>query len=204
MKEYVNVHGAEKIRLLDCYKNGGKGAAVRKGMLKTRGKLILMADADGATAFKDFEDLKNALKTGAKKGGEKKALLGFALGSRAHAAGSEGKAKRSALRRFLMWGFHSAISLLLGGNNIADTQCGFKLFTRAAAAELFSHLHIERWAFDVELVYIASRVGVPMVEVPVTWHEVAGSKLDPSTASIQMLRDIIVIRLAYLAGFWKL
>ena len=102
-----------------------------------------------------------------------------------------------------MWGFHSTIRLMLGGTPVEDTQCGFKLWSRAAAARLFAALHIERWAFDVELVYLAARMGVPMVEVPVTWHEVAGSKLDPSTAALQMLRDIIVIRLAYVTGLWR-
>ena len=96
------------------------------------------------------------------------------------------------------------LRLLLGGSDVEDTQCGFKLFSRAAARELFSVLHIVRWAFDVELVYIAARLGVPMVEVPVAWQEIAGSKLDPATASLQMARDIIVIRIAYLLGWWTL
>ena len=201
--EYVGVYGAEKVRLLQCHANGGKGAAVRKGVMRARGEWVLMADADGATAFANITQLYGAAK-GVAKGKGVANKLAFALGSRAHMHKSATGPKRSGLRRFLMWGFHSAIQLMLGGTPIEDTQCGFKLFTRAAASQLFSLLHIERWAFDVELVYIAAKKGIPMAEVPVTWHEVAGSKLDPATATIQMLRDIIVIRLAYLAGLWKL
>ena len=202
LNEYVGVYGADKVRLLQSFANGGKGAAVRKGVMRARGEWVLMADADGATAFANITQLYGAARGAAR--GKGAARLAFALGSRAHMHKTAGGPKRSALRRFLMWGFHSAIQLMLGGTPIEDTQCGFKLFSRAAAAQLFSLLHIERWAFDVELVYIAARKGVPTVEVPVTWHEVAGSKLDPASATVQMLRDIIVIRLAYLAGLWKL
>ena len=198
---YVAAHGADLansgggVRLLTCAANGGKGAAVRKGMMRARGKWLLMADADGATDFAALEALLVAGKAAATPG---RAPRAFAVGSRAHL-----KRARSRLRQFLSNGFHFVISLLLGGQHIQDTQCGFKLFTRAAARQLFGALHIERWAFDVELVYLAGLYGVPTVEVPVPWHEVGGSKLDPTSASIEMLRDIIVIRLAYLAGLWK-
>ncbi len=203
LSEYVAKAGSEHVRLLKLFKNGGKGAAVRKGVMRTRGKYILMADADGATKFSDVDALLAAARklekrsSSSKKGGSSSALS-FAIGSRAHMA-----QKRDPLRKLLMMGFHALIQLLLGGSGIEDTQCGFKLFSRAAAAKLFPVLHIERWAFDVELVFLAGRKGVPMAEVPVTWHEVAGSKLDPASATIQMARDIIVIRLAYLTGLWK-
>ncbi len=204
LNEYVSVYGAERVRLLQSHANGGKGAAVRKGVMRARGKWVLMADADGATRFADVAALHAAAKGAAAGGGGGGGGNAFALGSRAHMHKAAGGPKRSPLRRFLMWGFHSAIQLMLGGTPIEDTQCGFKLFTRAAARTLFSNLHIERWAFDVELVYIAARKGIPMAEVPVAWQEVAGSKLDPATATVQMLRDIIVIRLAYMAGLWTL
>jgi dolichyl-phosphate beta-glucosyltransferase len=199
LNEYVSVYGAERVRLLQAHVNGGKGAAVRKGVMRARGKWVLMADADGATRFGDIAALHAAAREAAGRG-----IFAFALGSRAHMHKAAGGPKRSPLRRFLMWGFHSAIQLMLGGTPIEDTQCGFKLFTRAAARTLFTDLHIERWAFDVELVYIAAQKRIPMAEVPVVWQEIAGSKLDPATATIQMLRDIIVIRLAYMTGLWKL
>ncbi len=204
-------------RVLRAHKNGGKGAAVRKGVMKARGRYVLMADADGATQFSDVDRLLAALKgglppeagapatgprrrvgTGVAPGIEKDGH-GFAVGSRAHMGGG---VQRSGLRRVLMWGFHSLIRLALGGVAVEDTQCGFKLWTRASAAALFSVLHIERWAFDVELVYLAGRLSVPTVEVPVTWHEVGGSKVKIASASLQMLRDTIVIRACYSLGVW--
>lgn len=63
--------------------------------------------------------------------------------------------------------------------------------------------HIERWAFDVELIYLASRLGIGLVEVPITWQEVDGSKVDIASDSLQMTRDILTIRLAYSLGIWK-
>jgi dolichyl-phosphate beta-glucosyltransferase len=74
-----------------------------------------------------------------------------------------GRVRRSGVRKLLSGGFHSLLSAVVGGHGIRDTQCGFKLFTREAARELFPPLHIERWAFDVELVYLAARNGIPMV-----------------------------------------
>jgi len=70
-----------------------------------------------------------------------------------------------------MYAFHMFLHII-GAGKIKDTQCGFKLFTRRACSMIFPSLHVERWAFDVECLYLADRQGIPMIEVPVTWHEV--------------------------------
>lgn len=220
MKEYVDTYGCERIRLLKLHHNSGKGAAVRKGMMRARGQYLLMADADGATRFVDLRLMMAQLQSIKSEDG-----MGFAVGSRAHlsdpappseSAPVDGSGadsapsqpagstvRRSGIRRLLMWGFHTFLSMMLGGSPIRDTQCGFKLFTRPAAQRLFSVLHIERWAFDAELVFLAARLKIPMAEVPVTWHEVGGSKVDLISASAGMARDLIVIRMAYALGWWK-
>lgn len=138
--DYVRREGSERVRLLNLFRNSGKGAAVRKGVSRARGQFILMADADGATQFSDVDTLLSEVGRIVRPNGE-----GVAIGSRAHAGGGgEGKAKRSALRRVLMWGFHVYMTAMVGGSGIRDTQCGFKLFTRPAARKLFDILHIER------------------------------------------------------------
>ena len=71
-------------------------------------------------------------------------------------------------------------------------------------AECFRSLHIERWAFDVELIKIAEMSFIPVSEVAVNWKEVDGSKLDPATASIQMFKDILLLWLRYRLGLWCL
>lgn len=100
-----------------------------------------------------------------------------------------------------MFGFHFLVSFLCV-RGIKDTQCGFKLFTRKTAARLFQIVNIERWAFDVELAYVAQSLNVPIVEVPVVWQEIPGSKLSPFAASVQMGKDLLRIRLAYMLGIW--
>jgi dolichyl-phosphate beta-glucosyltransferase len=102
-----------------------------------------------------------------------------------------------------MWGFHTLIEVMIGTSEIKDTQCGFKLFTRATARRLFPVQHIDRWAFDVELLFLAARFGIPLVEVPVNWQEIDGSKLDVLTSTIQMAKDIVAIRVCYTLGLWR-
>ena len=83
--------------------------------------------------------------------------------SRAHLEESS-IATRAFYRTVLMRGFHILV-MLLCTQNIKDTQCGFKLFTRKSAQILFKSLHLERWAFDIELIYLAESLGIPLTEV---------------------------------------
>ena len=86
---------------------------------------------------------------------------------------------------------------------VKDTQCGFKLFTRQAAQEIFLSLHIERWAFDVEVLYIAQRRSIPVGEKIVQWAEIDGSHLSVISASLQMFKDIMRVPVLYRLGYWK-
>ena len=118
------------------------------------------------------------------------------------------KATRALHRTILMMGFH-ALVVLLCSRSVRDTQCGFKLFTRATARLLFADLHLERWAFDVEIIYLAEKLGIPIVEVAVNWHEVEGSKLivtkwDIVTTSIAMAKDMFTVSLSYALGIWPM
>jgi len=88
--------------------------------------------------------------------------------------------------------------------HIRDTQCGFKLFSRAAAQQIFPTQHLTTWIFDVELLLIAKHSHIPVAEVEVEWHEVAGSKLNVLRDSLQMLRDLLILRANYLLGRWKI
>ena len=101
-----------------------------------------------------------------------------------------------------MYGLHTVLRIV-GVGHIRDTQCGFKLFSRAAARALFPRLHLGTWIFDVELLLRAKTLRIPVAEVPVTWHEVAGSKLNVVRDSLQMLRDLLVLRMNLLLGRWN-
>ncbi|KAJ3300200.1 dolichyl-phosphate beta-glucosyltransferase [Borealophlyctis nickersoniae] len=184
-----------EIRVLSLEKNRGKGGAVNQGMLHSRGERILFADADGATKFSDLDVLEERLAAMAESG------LCVAVGSRAHMVRSEAVVKRSFVRNFLMYGFHTVL-YVLGIGSIKDTQCGFKLLTRGAGQLICPNMHCEGWIFDIELLLIAYRLRIPVVEVPVSWHEVEGTKMSLIRDSILMLRDLLLIRLNYLLGIW--
>mmetsp|Transcript_30839 Transcript_30839/g.92392 ORF Transcript_30839/g.92392 Transcript_30839/m.92392 type:complete len:413 (-) Transcript_30839:117-1355(-) len=209
-----------RIRLVHMHRNSGKGAAVRAGMIRSRGDLVLMVDADDATDFPDglakvLDGMRRLLKDEGGDGGrpahDSSSKMGPAppaavFGSRAHLEDSS-CADRSPVRTFLMHAFHFFVRTLCS-HRIKDTQCGFKLFTRSGAAALFSNLHLRRWAFDTELVVVAELLGVPLAEVGVKWHEVEGSKLDTdkltlAMVSLGMLRDMVCVRACYTLGIWK-
>ena len=85
-----------------------------------------------------------------------------------------------------------------------QNQCGFKLFGRRTAARVFAPLHVERWAFDLELLFVALKFyDTPVREVAIDWHEVDGSKLSVFWASLQMARDLARIRFNYTFGIWQ-
>jgi len=196
--EYSKKYGVEKIRVLTFEKNRGKGGAVRMGVFCSRGEKILFVDADGATKFSDLLHVEKGLDDfhGGKDG------MAVSVGSRSHLQ-EEAIANRSLFRNILMYGFHFIV-YLLAVKGIKDTQCGFKLFTRKAALTLFSSLHVERWAFDVELLYVAQSLGIPIAEKAVNWEEIDGSKMVPVFSWIQMGKDIVLIRSRYVIGAWKI
>uniref|UniRef100_A0A0B6YA02 Dolichyl-phosphate beta-glucosyltransferase n=1 Tax=Arion vulgaris TaxID=1028688 RepID=A0A0B6YA02_9EUPU len=203
-------YGTDKVRVLTLHKNRGKGGAVRLGILSSRGKNILFVDADGASKFSDFGKLETSLKVLEDNAVEKvlkqnkkpKQLMAVVCGSRSHLE-KESIVQRSVFRTFLMLGFHFVVWLLCV-RGIRDTQCGFKLLTRDAALLLFLNMHVERWAFDVDILYIAQYFGISVAEVSIEWHEIEGTKMVPFWSWLQMGRDIILIRLRYTLGVWKI
>jgi dolichyl-phosphate beta-glucosyltransferase len=102
-----------------------------------------------------------------------------------------------------MRGFHLYLHVL-GVGSIKDTQCGFKLFTRDAALEIFPCLHVEGWIFDIEILHVAQSLALKVSEVAVNWEEVEGSKVSLIKDSIKMALDLLIIRLNYALGVWKI
>ncbi|CAH8526822.1 dolichyl-phosphate beta-glucosyltransferase, variant 3 [Schistosoma haematobium] len=169
-------------------------------MLSARGRILLFVDADGATQFSDIEKLEEALASSVANrwnGG-----MAVICGSRAHLE-EQALAKRHPLRNLLMYGFKLFVWLVCV-RGVRDTQCGFKLFSRPAARLLFHNLHVDRWAFDVDLLYLARHFDMNIVEIPVHWQEIPGSKLVPIFSWIQMAKDLLMIRLRYSLGAWKI
>lgn len=172
-----------------------------------------MLDADGATKVSDMEKLESEMHLLAEKDSQSGSVTCgnssagisdtavVAFGSRAYLE-KKALATRKWYRNFLMKGFHLVV-LMTAGPGIRDTQCGFKMFTRAAARKLFTNIHLKRWCFDVELVYLSKCLKIPMVEVSVNWSEIPGSKVR-LTSIMHMLFELILIRLGYGLGIWKI
>jgi len=170
-----------QLRLLRHAQNEGKGSAVRTGVLAARGELLLFADADGATPIEEFARLAAAIAQGADVAiGSRLALDPAIRRSRHWYRGLAGKLFALAARRVLR------ISAF-------DTQCGFKMFRATAGRRLFEAIEETGYLFDLELLVLAQRFGLRVVEVPIHWQEVPGGHLHP-------LRELPRI----VAGLWRL
>ena len=161
--ETANVAGAT-LRVMTV-PHGGKGAAVRAGMLAATTDIVIFADADMATPPDQIPLLFEALVD-----------HDVALGSRIQPDGSDMRASQPGFRRLLGKVFHLLASVWVVGP-VKDTQCGFKGFTQAAAQDLFSRQVVTSIVFDVEIIYLARRRGDRIAIVPIRWEDRHGSRM---------------------------
>jgi glycosyltransferase involved in cell wall biosynthesis len=172
--------------------HGGKGAAVRAGMLHADGDVIAFADADMATPPSEIPKLIAAL-----AGGDGRPGADVALGSRIQPDGSDMRASQPGYRRLLGRLFHALASIWVVGP-VQDTQCGFKGFRRAAAREIFARQRITSIVFDVEVIHLARRLGHRMAIVPVSWADVRGSRMQPRLGlALRVAWDLLRIPLLH-------
>jgi dolichyl-phosphate beta-glucosyltransferase len=171
---------APELRLVRLPRNAGKGGSVRAGMEAARGARRAFADADGAVPFADMERLEAALDAGADVAVGSRVLDPSLVDALFH-------------RRFFGFFFRTLVRWLLV-RSVADTQCGFKLFTAEAAARLFQDQLLPGFAFDVELLGRAERLGLRIAEVPVRWRDQPGSKVRVIRDGLVMARDVIRLR----------
>lgn len=179
-----------RIRCVRLEQNHGKGYAVRTGVLQSRGDLVLFADADGATPIQELERLQSALTGGAE----------VAIGSRPLAVARQGYTVVARWHRTVLGNVFNRIVRQLGLEGITDTQCGFKLFRRAIAQELFSVSSVDGYGFDLEILYIAKRRGYRITEVPINWADQPGSKVSVLRDGLRMLYELLAVRRRFAAG----
>ncbi len=184
-------------------RNAGKGAAVREGMLRARGRYCLFTDADGSTPIAEERKLRHLLEDGA----------GVAIGSRAKGGtrrylklrtGDEPETAAPlwtvrAHRHFLGRVFSLFIRSLVG-LPYRDTQCGFKMFRASIVKPLWSELRTSGFAFDVEVLLRAKEMNLMVEEIGVRWSEKAGSKVNVATDSVRMLTEVLAMRWRRTAG----
>jgi dolichyl-phosphate beta-glucosyltransferase len=178
----VTAHRAPSVRLVRQPENLGKGAALRRGVLESRGRRVLLCDADLSTPIEDLERLEAHLDDGAT----------LAIGSRG--VHDSDVRVRQPLYRELMGKTFNRIIRALGVRGLRDTQCGFKLVDGGAARRLFAELRTQGFAFDVELLWLARRRGYRVDEVGVRWIDSPDSRVHPLFDSSAMLRDVLLMR----------
>jgi len=189
--DIVAKHKNPHLRLLKNGINRGKGYSVRRGVLQARLPYVLFSDSDLATPIEEIEKLAWFLDR----------EYDIAFGSR-NVKGSEIRVKQPWYRILVGRGFALLVNLF-AVHGFRDTQCGFKIFKKRAAREIFRRSRLDRFSFDVEVLFIAKKRGYKIKEVPIIWIDKKGSKVDPVKDSLRMLRDILVIRLNSLFGLYR-
>jgi glycosyltransferase involved in cell wall biosynthesis len=176
------------VRLISNPGNRGKGYAVRHGMLKARGEWRLFTDADLSAPIEDIEKLFDAAI-------KEDAVIRF--GSRA--LDRRLVSVRQDWSREMSGRLFNVIVRLVTGLPYQDTQCGFKLYRADAAEAVFSRQELDGFGFDVEDLFIARRLGLKAVEVPVRWANVEGTRVS-LTSGLRAFLDLLLIRRYALRG----
>jgi dolichyl-phosphate beta-glucosyltransferase len=179
------------VRVLRNSGNRGKGFSVRHGMLEAHGEWRLFSDADLSTPIEELEKLWRAVAPGEDE---------VAIGSRAidrSLIGIHQPGYREAMGRIF-----NVVMRIATGLPISDTQCGFKLFHRNVAEEVFARQTLERFGFDAEVLYIAARRGYRIAEIPVRWYHVEGSKVGMLTG-LHAFWELLTIRVNGLRGKYR-
>jgi glycosyltransferase involved in cell wall biosynthesis len=178
------------VRVVENPGNRGKGYTVKHGMLEARGEWVLYTDADLSAPISELEKLWTA----AERAGAQ-----VAIGSRALDRSLVG-VHQPALREFAGRAFNVMMRLVTG-LPFRDTQCGFKLFEARAAKEVFSRQQLDGFGFDVEVLYIAQRLGCKSIEVPVRWDNVEGTKVSLLMGG-QAYVDLLKVRMKGARGLY--
>ncbi len=182
-----------KIRVLKNRSNRGKGFSVRRGMLESRGLFALMTDADLSTPIEEFSKLESAVMDGSFR---------VAVGSR-DMEGSRVEVHQSQVRENSGRLFNQCVRLLFP-LKLHDTQCGFKLFSMQQCRKIFELQQLERFAFDVEILFIAHKLGLPIGEIPIVWRHAEDSTLSFFKDGPRMLWDLLKIHWFSLTGRYSL
>jgi dolichyl-phosphate beta-glucosyltransferase len=179
------------MRILRADRNGGKGSAVRRGVIASRGKYILFTDADSSTPIEEMQKLL-----------EKLEYEGYdiAIGSRAMPDAQE--SHKSLTRHVLSSGLRSIVryGLRLG---VRDTQCGFKLYRHDVGQRLHRAQTIDGFSFDLEILYLATKLGYHIAETPVKWIDAPDSKVQGGKVATQFMLDLVHIKMNDIRGVYS-
>lgn len=173
-----------RARLVSYQPNAGKGRAVRTGVAASGGEVVVFMDADLATPLDELPRILGRLTA---------AGADIVIGSRGLPQ-AEIRVRPPLFRRLASALFDQVKYALVGLRAFRDTQCGFKAFRGAVARPLFALGRVDRFMFDVEILFLAERAGLRIVEMPVAWADQPGSKVQFWEGVSNMFRDLGRIR----------
>jgi glycosyltransferase involved in cell wall biosynthesis len=179
------------LKLIENPGNRGKGYSVRNGMLHAKGDVMLFSDADLSAPIEESTKLFEQIHSGAD----------VAIGSRWLRPELQTQ-KQSLHRQIFGRVFNFALRVVLG-LRFKDTQCGFKAFSRRAVESIFPLQRIERWGFDPEVIFLAERKGLQVVEVPVQWAHEPGGSIHPVRDGVRMLLEVLKVRWYSITGKYR-
>jgi len=180
-----------RVRLIQNPTNRGKGYSVRNGLLHGSGNIVMFTDADLSSPMAEAERLFAAIRDGAD----------VAIGSRWLERSRQ--TIHQPLYRQIFGRCFNFVTRMVMRLPFADTQCGFKAFTRSAAQTIFQLQRIERWGFDPEILFIALKRGYRIREVPVTWGHDERSRISYLRDGIKMLEELVYVRWNSLVGVYN-
>ena len=178
VKEFSVQHPLFRLIQVD---HGGKGHAVKAGMLQARGEYAFLCDADLAMPITELPKFLPPQQNSYK----------VAIGSRE----IEGSVRyNEPFYRHLMGRVYNGLVKLMAVRGFEDTQCGFKCFHHSVMQDLFARQTIDGFGFDVELLYVAQKRGYKIIEVPIHWYYQRESKVHPIRDTVRMAQDMITVR----------
>lgn len=185
MSELQRISGEySSLRVVSNGQNRGKGYSVKHGVQHSCQEVVIFTDADLSIPVDEIGRALHILET---------TNADVVIGSRT-AAGAKIEVRPPLYRLVMGRAFALLIHHLLGLNEFGDTQCGFKAFRKEAADDLFSRQTLERFAFDVEILYLAKQLGYHVHELPITLRDRRASTVNPIRDSLKNLLDVMTIR----------
>jgi len=193
LRETKKEHPHIPLRIINKKQNVGKGGAVRTGILRSRGEIAMFMDADLAIPIQELKKFLAAIKEG----------NDVVIASRF--VGKIKVLKPVLWYRSIMEKVFRLLRMIITNNfDVQDTQCGFKIFTRSAAQTIFSRTTVNGWSFDVEVIFLAEKMGLKIKELPITLQNPQESHIRIVRDSLNMFFDLIRIRLNDWQGKYKL
>jgi len=168
----------------------GKGGAVKEGFLKTQGQYVMFMDADNATQINELDHFWPKINEG----------FDIVIGSRDTKGAKLDKAQ--PWYKELAGKLGNVLIQIVAVPGINDTQCGFKLFSKESVEKIFNVQKLGGWGFDIEILALARKYGFKIAEEPITWHDMAGSKVNLSSY-LSVFKDLFKVRWWLWMGVYK-